>query len=1180
MTAQRLLVAFLFMVLATAALAAGGPTFADWTRSSTALQQDPDVVRYYTFGEAQAAATPVASLVGPEASLRFSVTAGPGEPEDNPRQVAGRFAERGAIQLNRGVYSGPLFPVEGKRFSVEAWVRAHGQGDLKGDQPQQSATLLSQGNGYWDGWRITLSYPGRTLGLELGKRPGSFGIHAAAPMADDMWHHVVATWDGQRACLYVDGSLLASGEYSGDYVAPAPSATFRLGFADAGWGSAVTDYDEVVIYRRALSPLEVAQHTLFYAPLPAAVAEALAAANARLAGGDAAGAAGAYSALLKQPGLDAHWQAAVRLRLAEAYARQQQSPAALKQYLLVLETPGLPEGLQALALTPVLQLALQSPDLPQSVYDALLKRLGALPAREQLALRMNLAASLARSGKTAAAARQYEAVLAMPELTARDKLEITLQMGHSLTAQKQYQQARKRYASIAAAAEAPASYRSYALLCSARTYLKEKGWQGARGEYQQLLKLADAPEVQRWEAAEGLRELARMAQGLPARDPADSRVKLPRAPAPALQLYVAGSGADTGDGTRARPFATLARAQAAARELIARGLPQGGLAINVGPGLYPMKESLALTAADSGTEQAPVVWRATQRRQTILSGGRALSGFVPVTDAAVLERLPVEARGKVVQVDLKAVGITQYGELKPRGFSHGGGAPALELFCNGEALTPARWPNEGFVQTKAALSNDDKGAVFSYEGDRPARWAGAKDPWVFGYWKWGWADSRDPLLAIDPQERTLRIPRVTYGGLNAGAPYFVYNLLEEIDRPGEWYLDRQTGLLYLYPTADPAQCDLQVSLLAAPLVTLQDASFVRLEGLTLEYGQGTGISLSGGRNCLLAGCTVRHLSGDAVIIDGGSNHGVLSCDLYDLGRGGTRLAGGNRKTLSPGGHFVENCDIHHFSRVDRTYTPAVLLDGCGNRIAHNSFHHTPCHAMRIEGNDHLIEFNDVHDVVRESDDQGGVDMWGDPSYRGVVFRYNYWHDIGTAEPTPCGQAGIRLDDAISGVLIYGNVFCRCSSSQFGAVQLHGGKEDVICNNLFVDCRFGISFSGWGPARWKEFLDSEWIQKKLTDVQATQPPYSTKYPALAHLYENEGVHQVWRNLAYGCGSLLTRDRGLQDLMDNTVTLGDPGFTNAAKGDFTMRPDAPLLQNPGFRPIPFGEIGLYQDQWRGK
>lgn len=1162
------------LLLALVPACAQGPVFDDWIRWRDALARHPDVVRYYTFEDAETAQTPIVSLVGEPEPFAYSVMGEATEEERNLLTVHGRFMEKKAVRLDRGMLSAPQFPVSRSGFSVEAWVRTHGQGALQGDRPEQSATLLSQGNGYWDGWRITLSYPAATYGFELGKQPGSFGIRATSSAPDGLWHHVVATWDGESVRLYVDGIMAASGVYAGDYTPPAPNAVFRLGYADAGWGAAIADYDEVVIYRRALNPLEVLQRTLYYAPLHAAHAETLGEAGEAAAAGDTARAISTFEQLLGAPSFHPHWAAVVRLRLAAITMESHNYAQAIAQYNAVLQTPGLPEGLKALALGPAVQLALQSDDLPPTLFEMVTAHAGPLPAAQRVKLRLNLARSLLRTGRSAEAQRVYDEVLSMTELTDRDKLEALLQAGHGLTADGQYEAARGKYRRIVDEREAPAQYRSYALLCMGRTYTMEQQYSVACKAYERLEAMTEAPGVHLWEAAEGKREAERLAKGLPARDPAAYRVRLPKLPVPGAQLYVSPDGDDANPGTKDKPFATLPRAQAAVRKLVAQGLPPGGVVVNLGPGVYELAEGLKLSTEDGGTAEAPVVWRAQQKGRAVLSGGRAVPRLQPVTDGTTLARLPEESRDQVMVADLKAAGITEYGEPKPRGFSHGGGRPALELFCNGEPLTPARWPNEGFVRARRIVSNDEGGNVFEYEDSRPERWTQAKDPWVFGYWKWQWADSRDPLLNLDTAARTLRIPQVTYGGADAGAPYFVYNLLEEIDQPGEWYLDRETGLLYLYPPPGDKTPDLRVSLVSDPLVSLEEASWLRLEGLTLEYGQWHGVSIRGGEHCLLAACTVRNLSGDAVVIDGGRSHGIFGCDLYNLGRGGSVITGGDRKTLTPGGHFIANCDVHHFSRVDRTYTPAVLMNGVGNRITHNRFHDTPCHAMRIEGNDHVIEFNEVFDVVTESDDQGGLDMWGNAGYRGVVLRYNFWHDIGTPYTIVHGQAGIRLDDAICEVLIYGNVFSRCSNNAFGAIQIHGGKENLIVNNVFADCKYALSFSGWGPEGWRNFLASDFAKTRLyEEVDVTRPPYSTKYPLLAHLEENEGVNEIWRNVVYNCAEFMTRDRGIQDLMDNYVTLQDPGFVDAAKLDFRLKPDAPLLRMPGFRPIPVDEIGLY-------
>ena len=162
-------------------------------------------------------------------------------------------------------------------------------------------------------------------------------------------------------------------------------------------------------------------------------------------------------------------------------------------------------------------------------------------------------------------------------------------------------------------------------------------------------------------------------------------------------------------------------------------------------------------------------------------------------------------------------------------------------------------------------------------------------------------------------------------------------------------MDRVNGRLLIYPPADPNGATVELSTFAAAMVTMENVSNVRFEGLTWELGSADAIHLQGGTNCLFAGCTVRHFAGNGMEIRGGLNHGVLSCDIYSMGRGGVTMSGGNRKTLSPGGHFLENCDIHDLSRIDHTYTPALILDGVGNRVRHNRLHGLGRVLLRLGG---------------------------------------------------------------------------------------------------------------------------------------------------------------------------------------------------------------------------------------
>jgi len=1153
------------MLLATIASAEG--TYAAWVAHRDALLKDPTLLRYYTFEKGTGdAGDLIPNLVADEAPLTRALARQPDEPA---QKIEGRWPEKQAVRLDRAFLAAPAFDVTDRQFTVEAWVRVNGPGTVPGDTPTQTGTLLSVGIGFWDGWRITMSYPDRPTMFEMG-RPAPVNAFAirTQPVPDRVWHHLVALWDGKQTALYLDGLRMARGDYTGDYTPPKPGAQFRIGFAGYGWGSCVLDVDEVAIYKRALSPTDILRHAYVGAPLSDALAARFARGSKALDGGDSATAATEFAALAKLTGLAPEFVALARVRLGQALLAQQRTSDALTALTPVMDAPGVPEGLRSLALAPLRQLAVATSDAPASLYETLLAKAAEMSPREVANLRLNLARRYARDGKREQAEQQFQEVLSMADLPPREKLDVILQAGHLAAQAGDFEGARKQYAAVMGVADAPPQFRSLAQLCLARSYVQQKNWAKATSAYGLVKDLDGVPPSHVWEAEECLREIARLKAGQLARDPAWSRVQLPKRPKPGVELYVAPDGSDANAGTKDRPLATLSGARDAIRALKAAGLPNGGVAVTVRPGDYAATETLALEAGDSGTEQSPIVYRAERPGSVTFTGGAKVEGFTPVTDAAILARLPEEARGKVMQVDLGAQGITDLGEVQPVGMSRPG-YPVVELYFDGKPMTPARWPNEGFVKTGKVL---DPKSTFEYDGDRPDRWGQAKAPWVYGYFRWLWADDAVPVASIDTQTRQIRTGLQTgYGEIVQDAPYYVFNLLEEIDQPGEWYLDRESHVLYFLPPYDPAKADVRLSMLSVPFVTMAEVSWVTIEGLTFDFGRSDGVIIKGGERCLVEGCTIRQIGGTAVTIDGGTNHGVLSCDLNTLGRNGTSVKGGDRRTLTHGGHFVENCRIHDFSRLWRTYTPAFWTDGVGNRFAHNLVYNSPGHAMRVEGDEHLIEFNEVHHVCMETDDQGGIDMWGNPTYRGVVLRYNFWHDIGSEHGL--GQAGIRLDDAISRVLIYGNVFCRASRNLFGGVQIHGGKENWVENNVFVDCLHGISFSGWGPERWKQFLDSAGVVKQIEDMAITEPPRNTRYPDLTHLAENEGANWVWRNVAYNCGDFLTRDRGIQDLMDNTVTMQDPGFVDAAKGDFTLKPDSPLVQGGAFRPIPFGEIGLY-------
>ena len=556
-----------------------------------------------------------------------------------------------------------------------------------------------------------------------------------------------------------------------------------------------------------------------------------------------------------------------------------------------------------------------------------------------------------------------------------------------------------------------------------------------------------------------------------------------------------------------------------------------------------------------------------------LVGGQAVTGFQPVTDGAVLERLDPATRGKVLQVDLRAQGIADFGS--PRG----GG---LELFFQEKPMRIARWPNEGFVtiaQVLGPTEQDIRGtkgcmeAIFSYEGDRPSRWVDEKDVWLHGYWFWDWADQRQKVQSIDIQKRVIQLDKPYHSyGYRQGQWYYAFNVLAELDQPGEWYLDRQTGVLYFWPPEPIQQGQVLVSVLPT-LVRMEDVSHVTLGGLTLEAMRDTAVIVRGGTHVRMDNCTIRNGGASAASLTG-TQHAVCGCEIYQMGEGGISLSGGDRVALTPAGLLAENNHIHHYGRWKPMYSAGISVSGVGNRLAHNLIHSAPHQAISFGGNDHTIELNEIHDVCFESNDAGAIYSGRDWTMRGTVIRHNYLHHIQGYQGRGC--VGVYLDDMYCGTEISGNIFYRVTRTAF----VGGGRDCLIQNNLFVDCDPALHVDaralGWAHDHSDQWIEEGRTKGTLSGIAFRQPPYSLRYPRLATMLDEEPAaprgNRVVRNIRYGgrWDEIENRARPLVEFADNLLDT-DPRLVDPQKLDFRLQADSPAWKL-GFERIPVEEIGL--------
>ena len=690
--------------------------------------------------------------------------------------------------------------------------------------------------------------------------------------------------------------------------------------------------------------------------------------------------------------------------------------------------------------------------------------------------------------------------------------------------------------------------------------------------------------------------------------------------------YVAVDGNDTNDGSFEHPFATIGAARDKIRQVkAASGLPAGGIAVCVKAGEYTVS-SLVFDARDSGEPGKPVTYRAYGDGAVTLNGGTTLKSadFAPVSGSAK-DRLTARARKNVVQVDLNTYSLTaaDWGKLYAIGafniaYKYDGdvsGPNQCELFFNDARMTLARYPNgdeylktgdiidmgeygefppQNYIEGWADLRNP-RGGTFKtdYATNKKIKtWQTLDDVWLYGFFFWDWADSSTPVKAADTKNSTLTTLYGSQYAFKKDAIYYFYNVLEELDAPGEWYLDRANGLLYLYPPAGMDEADINLSISTANIINVNNAGHILFKGFNIKGTRADAVSITG-NDCVVEDCVVSNCAGSGIIING-TNNKAIGNEVMSMGKGGISLSGGDRVTLTPGNNIADNNHIHNYGEIYKTYSAGVRLNGVGNICSHNEIHEAPHMAVTYGGNDHLMEYNRIYDVVKQSSDAGAIYSGRDLTAYGNVLRYNAIYNIGSGEFQP---NGIYFDDAQSGQTAYGNILVNIPQCGF---QLGGGRELNVYNNLIINAgvpihyddraRDGVVNNGWfrghvndlNAGMWKGLFDSPYqtdlwkarfpkLALVTSDFADFDNPYFAVNPAFSRVNNNIIVARKNR-----IGNIADSVYTFSTVENNPVclTVANPGFVDFRGGNYLLRANAPVLGKIGsFEPIPFEKIGRY-------
>lgn len=651
-------------------------------------------------------------------------------------------------------------------------------------------------------------------------------------------------------------------------------------------------------------------------------------------------------------------------------------------------------------------------------------------------------------------------------------------------------------------------------------------------------------------------------------------------------VYVSPGGNDSNSGSKQQPVATINKAV----EII-KSRHSGNPVIYLRQGYYDLTSTVEIKAVNGLTVSA------YNGEKAYITGGKRLTSFKPVDEQTAKRlKIPVNAASGVEVINAENSGIKDFPGISVRGFGFPVRPSGIMLYFDGKPMTIARWPNRGWART-GKIPDDLAGKGFKYTGKRPALWKNSNNIWVHGYWKWDWADAHLKVKNIDTLKGEIEIadPQSPYP-YRENRRYYAYNIIEELDSVSEWYFDYEKGLLYFLPPYDTGSAEIYLSLLTTPLMIIDSCNNVTVKDLVFEYSNGLGIKIRGGTNNKVNNCIFRNLGATAVSIgeagivskfyrntlydnNAGTHNGISNCTIYNCGEGGVILGGGNRKTLVPGNNYVENTQIRKAAQWVRTYRAGIYMYGVGNNVRHNEIFDMPHTAIFFLGNNHLMEYNDIHDVCNETADAGALYTGRDWTQRGHVIRYNYIHHLHGVNTNNAfnGVMGVYLDDFSSGTTVYANIFYKAGH----CVLIGGGRDNVVENNIFIDGKPAVHVDargiGWANYYFKP--DGENILfKRYNIVDAANPPYSTAYPRLRNLL-NDNPELPENNCIknnVNCGGVwLELKNNLSDTiicLSNNVSVDTCNFFSDENGKIKIDFDKKSFPG-GFKRIPFEKIGFY-------
>ncbi|MCU0536477.1 MAG: right-handed parallel beta-helix repeat-containing protein [Hydrococcus sp. Prado102] len=676
-----------------------------------------------------------------------------------------------------------------------------------------------------------------------------------------------------------------------------------------------------------------------------------------------------------------------------------------------------------------------------------------------------------------------------------------------------------------------------------------------------------------------------------------------------IQFYVSTNGNDSWSGQQETPnatktdgpFATLERARNAIRELKRQ---QGNaleepVTVMVREGTYFLSETLVFTPEDSGTEDFPVTYKAYRNERAVISGGRRITNW--------------KRQGNIWTTNLPDV---KAGKWYFRILRAGNNWAIRARYPN---FNPSQPRTEGWLFAQPQDASNVNRAQFGRNNINidPARfpnWQNWKGAEINTFIAKNFGNSIFKIDSVDKNNSRLlgnfRNPNYPNYFIGQGNRFFIENVREALDSPGEWHLDKETGELAYWPTAsNPNNIEVVAPAMDRSIVLQGNpqnndfVEYINFQSLTFKdtdytlsdnlfFPADAAIWLSTARYCAIEDCTFEGLGGHGVRLEKRSNENrIIKNEIADSGQGGIICREAKSTAEQAFNNLIAANEIHDCGRIYKHVAGVYVISGSENLIAHNRISRMPRYGIYInsdvnnDSDNNIVEFNEIVDTSLETADTCAMGSYTGRAKRptGNIFRYNLIRNVvgmGTTEKgqfvSPYFSFGIYLDSFSSGVTVYGNIVIN---TELASVYIHGGRDNNVENNIFINGKQNLIYLRANPGD-RQFMANNVIERNIVISQNPNAAFVSSPPPL---WRPDGLSESNYNLFWNARSRSTLATTKQRLtpegnfaqwqaagFDRDSVIADPMLVGLERGNFRLNPDSPAFEL-GFESIPVEKIG---------